>query len=114
MRNDQNPPCGCRHAGSPREPCNACDSADGAALPELIAEFVVANRILADQGVVADGFGHLSFSSPTDPNRFYMSRARAAGMVVAEDVMEFDLDGRPIDCSASASFTLKSIALGRT
>jgi hypothetical protein len=52
-------------------------------LPELIAEFVAANRILADQGVIADGFGHLSFRSPTDPNRFYMSRARAAGMVVA-------------------------------
>ena len=30
---------------------------------ELIAEFVVANRILADQGVVADGFGHLSCRS---------------------------------------------------
>ena len=52
-------------------------------LPELIAEFVASNRILADQGVIADGFGHLSFRSPTDPNRFYMSRARAAGMVVA-------------------------------
>lgn len=66
-------------------------------LSELIAEFVVSNRILADQGVIADGFGHLSFRSPIDPNRFYMSRARAAGMVVAEDVMEFGLDGRPID-----------------
>ena len=47
----------------------------------LIDEFVVANRILADQGIIADGFGHLSVRSPTNPNRFYMSRARAAGLV---------------------------------
>lgn len=66
-------------------------------LPDAIAEFVVANRILADQGVIADGFGHLSFRSPTDPKRFYMARARGAGMIVSDDVMEFDLDGKPID-----------------
>src|SRR5215471_11517811 len=66
-------------------------------LPELIAEFVVSNRILADQGIIADGFGHLSIRSPTDPNRFYMSRARAAGMVTADDVMEFGLGGQPLD-----------------
>lgn len=66
-------------------------------LPDAIAEFVVANRILADQRVIEDGFGHLSFRSPTDPKRFYMARARGAGMIVADDVMEFDLDGKPID-----------------
>src|SRR5262245_53298536 len=64
---------------------------------EFITEFVVANRILADQGIIADGFGHLSARSPTDPNRFYMSRARAAGMVTVDDVMEFDLAGQPLD-----------------
>jgi hypothetical protein len=64
---------------------------------EFISEFVIANRILADQGVIADGFGHLSARSPTDPNHFYMSRARAAGMVTVADVMEFDLGGQPLD-----------------
>jgi ribulose-5-phosphate 4-epimerase/fuculose-1-phosphate aldolase len=64
---------------------------------EFITEFVVANRILADQGIIADGFGHLSARSPSDPNRFYMSRARAAGMVTDEDVLEFDLRGQPLD-----------------
>jgi len=66
-------------------------------LTDAITEFVVANRILADQRVIEDGFGHLSFRSPTAPDRFYMARARGAGMVVADDVMEFDLDGKPID-----------------
>ena len=60
-------------------------------------EFVIANRILADQGIIADGFGHLSARSPTDANRFYMSRARAAGMVTVDDVMEFDASGQPLD-----------------
>jgi ribulose-5-phosphate 4-epimerase/fuculose-1-phosphate aldolase len=64
---------------------------------EFISEFVIANRILADQGVIADGFGHLSARSPTDAKRFYMSRARAAGMVTVDDVMEFDIDGQPLD-----------------
>ena len=66
-------------------------------IAELMDEFVVANRILADQGVIADGFGHLSVRSPVDPGRFFMSRARAAGLVTPEDVMEFDLAGKPLD-----------------
>jgi len=73
----------------------AAQSSPGMA--ELIDEFVVGNRILADQGVIADGFGHLSVRSPADPGRFFMSRARAAGLVTADDVMEFDLAGKAVD-----------------
>jgi ribulose-5-phosphate 4-epimerase/fuculose-1-phosphate aldolase len=78
-------------------------------LPDAIAEFVVANRILADQKVIEDGFGHLSFRSPTDPKRFYMARARGAGMVTAEDVMEFDADGNPIDEQGRRTFVERFI-----
>jgi hypothetical protein len=60
---------------------------------ELIDEFVVANRILADQGVIADGFGHLSVRSPVDHGRFLMSLARAAGLATPEGAIEFDLGG---------------------
>jgi HCOMODA/2-hydroxy-3-carboxy-muconic semialdehyde decarboxylase len=92
----------------------------GAALPaaaqsppqsasELVAEFVVGNRILADQGVIADGFGHLSFRSPTAAGRFFMSRARAAGMVTADDVMEFDLGGQPLDQRGRKMFSERFI-----
>ena len=66
-------------------------------MAELAEDFVVGNRILADQGVIADGFGHLSFRSPADPGRFFMARARGAAMVTADDMMEFGLDGRPLD-----------------
>jgi ribulose-5-phosphate 4-epimerase/fuculose-1-phosphate aldolase len=78
-------------------------------LLEAIEQFLIANRILADQNVIADGFGHLSFRSPTDPNRFYMARARGAGMVVADDVMEFDLDGKPIDEQGRRMFSERFI-----
>jgi ribulose-5-phosphate 4-epimerase/fuculose-1-phosphate aldolase len=62
----------------------------------LLDDLVTANHILFDQGVV-DGFGHISGRSPQNPNRFYMSRALAPGLVMPDDLMEFDLDGNAID-----------------
>jgi HCOMODA/2-hydroxy-3-carboxy-muconic semialdehyde decarboxylase len=62
--------------------------------PGLIADLVTANHILYDQGVV-DGFGHVSVRNPANPERFFLSRARAPSMVEAADIMEFDLDGKP-------------------
>jgi HCOMODA/2-hydroxy-3-carboxy-muconic semialdehyde decarboxylase len=79
---------------------------------QLLEEFVVANRILADQGVIADGFGHLSVRSPADANRFFMSRARAAGLVTAADVMEFDLDGVALDPQGRRPFSERFIHAG--
>lgn len=61
----------------------------------VIADLVAGNRILYHQGVV-DGFGHLSARDPRDPNRFLLSRARAPGLVVAADIMQFNLDGEPV------------------
>jgi HCOMODA/2-hydroxy-3-carboxy-muconic semialdehyde decarboxylase len=78
-------------------------------LSELVAEFVVGSRILADQGVIADGFGHLSFRSSTDSSRFYMARARAAGMITQDDVLEFDLDGAPRDARGARLFSERFI-----
>jgi len=62
----------------------------------LIDDLVAANRILYRQGVV-DGFGHVSARHPGRPDRFLMSAAKAPGRVIAEDIMEFDLQGNPID-----------------
>ncbi|WP_018262074.1 class II aldolase/adducin family protein [Methylobacterium sp. WSM2598] len=69
----------------------------------LVADLVAANRILADQGVV-DGFGHVSVRHPEDPNRFLMSRSVAPALVAAADIMEFDLDGNPLDPRGRAVF----------
>ena len=61
-----------------------------------IDDLVAANRILSDQGVV-DGFGHVSARHETDATRFLLARSMAPGLVTADDIMEFDLDGNPLD-----------------
>jgi len=65
-------------------------------LKALLDDLVAANRILYRQGVV-DGFGHVSARHPSRPDRFLMSAAKAPGRVIAEDIIEFDLDANPID-----------------
>jgi ribulose-5-phosphate 4-epimerase/fuculose-1-phosphate aldolase len=65
-------------------------------LNTLIDDLVAANRILYRQGVV-DGFGHVSIRHPTRPDRFLMSASLAPGRVTKDDIMEFDLDAKPID-----------------
>jgi len=69
----------------------------------VIDDLIAANRILADQGVL-DAFGHVSIRHLADPNRFLMSRSLAPALVKAEDIMEFDLDGNPIDQRGRAVF----------
>ena len=61
-----------------------------------IGQLVIANRILANEGVV-DGFGHVSARHPQRPERYVMSRARAPQCIEVEDLMEFARDGTPID-----------------
>jgi ribulose-5-phosphate 4-epimerase/fuculose-1-phosphate aldolase len=63
-----------------------------AALKAVIDDLVAGNRILYNEGVV-DGFGHISARDPRDPNRFLLSRARAPGLVVAGDILQFGIDG---------------------
>ena len=61
----------------------------------IIDDLVIGNRILYVQDVV-DSYGHISARDPRDPERFFMSRARAPGLVTASDIMEFTLDGEPV------------------
>jgi len=61
----------------------------------VVDDLVMGNRNLYDQGVV-DGYGHVSGRDPRNPERFLLSRARAPGLVVASDIMEFGMDGEPI------------------
>jgi ribulose-5-phosphate 4-epimerase/fuculose-1-phosphate aldolase len=66
-----------------------------AELKAVIDDLVIGNRVLYVQDVV-DSYGHISARHPHDPERFLMSRARAPGLVVAADIMEFGLDGELI------------------
>jgi ribulose-5-phosphate 4-epimerase/fuculose-1-phosphate aldolase len=61
----------------------------------LIDELVVANRILANEGVL-DGYGHVSVRNPADPNRYFIARAGAPALVTAADITEYNLDSEAV------------------
>ena len=65
-------------------------------LTDLIDELVTANRILASENVV-DAFGHISVRHPDKPGHYFLSRARAPQCIEADDIMEFTLDGTPVN-----------------
>jgi HCOMODA/2-hydroxy-3-carboxy-muconic semialdehyde decarboxylase len=58
-------------------------------------ELALANNIVANEGVL-DAFGHVSMRHPGDPNRYFLSRSRAPELVTAEDLIEYDLESRPL------------------
>ncbi len=62
----------------------------------VVEELVTANRILANEGIV-DSFGHISVRHPQRKDRYLISRARAPERIEASDIMEFTLEGEPID-----------------
>jgi HCOMODA/2-hydroxy-3-carboxy-muconic semialdehyde decarboxylase len=65
---------------------------------ELVQDLVTANHILFDQGVV-DAFGHVSARHDKDPDRFLLSCNIAPGQVSAKDIVQFNLDGDPLDAN---------------
>ncbi len=62
---------------------------------DALRELVIANRILANEGVV-DAFGHVSIRHPDNPERFFMSCSRSPGIVTLDDLMEYTLDSEPV------------------
>lgn len=80
----------------------------GTAEPQLIADLVAANRILAREGVL-DGYGHVSVRHNRDPNRYLMSRNVPPAFVTADDVIEYDLDSNPVDLRGRYSYAERFI-----
>jgi len=74
----------------------------------VIDELVVANRILANEGVL-DGYGHVSVRSPANPNRYFLARAGAPGLVTAADIVEYDLDSKALTNSSATGYTERFI-----
>jgi ribulose-5-phosphate 4-epimerase/fuculose-1-phosphate aldolase len=72
-------------------------------LDALKEEIVTANRILAHEGVV-DSFGHVSARHPDNPKHFLLSRARAPERIEADDIMEFTLEGDPVNAGGKAPY----------
>jgi HCOMODA/2-hydroxy-3-carboxy-muconic semialdehyde decarboxylase len=65
-------------------------------LTKTMREVVIANRILARENVV-DAYGHVSIRHPDNPERYLMSRSRSPELVTLGDIMEFSLDGEPVE-----------------
>jgi HCOMODA/2-hydroxy-3-carboxy-muconic semialdehyde decarboxylase len=65
------------------------------ALAELINDLVIANRILAHEGIV-DAYGHVSVRHPEHPDRYLLSRSLSPENVLHDDICEFTLAGEMI------------------
>jgi ribulose-5-phosphate 4-epimerase/fuculose-1-phosphate aldolase len=73
-----------------------------------LEDLVVANRILADRGII-DAYGHVSMRHPNNPGRYLLARSLSPGLVTADDIMEFDLDSNPVDRRGRALFVERFI-----
>jgi len=69
----------------------------------LVQDLVVASRTLAEHGVI-DAYGHASARSERDPQRYFMARNVAPELVTEEDILEYDLDSKPVDPKAGAVY----------
>ena len=70
---------------------------------QRIADLVIANRILASQGIL-DSFGHVSVRSAKTSTHFYLSRSIAPGSVTADDILEYDENSNAIDAHGRSSY----------
>ena len=74
----------------------------------LVEELVLANRILANTGVL-DAYGHVSVRDSRNPNHYLLARHMAAGLVTAADIIEYDLDSKAVNASESTGYTERFI-----
>jgi HCOMODA/2-hydroxy-3-carboxy-muconic semialdehyde decarboxylase len=65
-------------------------------LQRAIGDLVIANRILAKEEVV-DAYGHVSIRHPTKPDHYLLSRSLSPEFVTRSDIIEFKLDGTPVN-----------------
>lgn len=71
--------------------------------PELLEDLVVANRVLAEHGVL-DAFGHVSVRSDRHPDRYVLAHFLAPALVTADDLIEYDLDSNPVQAAPSKQY----------
>jgi len=79
-------------AGASRNARSASTTAD----PALIEDLVAANRILAALEIV-DGYGHVSVRHDKHPERYLIARSIAPESVGANDILELDLESKPVE-----------------
>jgi ribulose-5-phosphate 4-epimerase/fuculose-1-phosphate aldolase len=73
-----------------------------------INELVLANHILTMNGVL-DAYGHVSVRSERNPNHFFLAQHIPAGTVTRDDIIEYDLDSKPVTGKPRTGYTERFI-----
>ena len=76
-----------------------------------IRDVVIANRILALNKVL-DAYGHVSIRHPERADRYFLARSLSPALVDVDDVIEFHLDGTPVDPAESRPLYLERFIHG--
>ena len=66
------------------------------AIERTIRDVVIANRILALNNVL-DAYGHVSMRHPERPDHYFLAHSVSPAVVEVEDIVEFNLDGTPVN-----------------
>lgn len=77
-------------------------------LSALRQNLVTANRILAHEEIV-DSYGHVSVRHPTHPSRFFLAASVSPEQVQEDDILEYDLDGQPVNATDRAQYSERFI-----
>lgn len=78
-------------------PAQTAQAQSTASEDQVIEDLVLVNRILASRELeILDTRGHVSVRNPRNPNRYFISRYIAPGVVTRGDIYEADLDSRPV------------------
>lgn len=83
-------------------------AAYGKSVESALTDLVIANRILANEGVI-DAFGHVSIRHPERTDRYFLARSRSPELVERGDILEFDLDSNPIDPDGRTMYSERPI-----
>lgn len=70
---------------------------------QVLDDLVLANHIVTNEGAV-DGLGHVSARDPERSDRFWLSRGMAPALVTLQDLMEYDLEGKPVDARGRSMY----------
>ena len=67
----------------------------GLAAPLALRDLVIANRILAHEGIL-DAFGHVSVRHPEEPSHYLIARSLGPELVTQADLQRFTLQGEQV------------------
>lgn len=78
---------------------------------EQLRDLVVANRILANDGVV-DAFGHVSIRHPEHADQFVIARSVGPELVTEDDLQVFTFDGKQVAGNERPAYAERAIHAG--